>query len=53
VKRYLVRVWIDDIEVEADSPEGACEKACMLVDDGDINIRADYAEVQKEIRPPP
>lgn len=49
MNKYLVRVWIDDIEVFAENEEDAANKALELVDDGEVRIRSDYAEVQSQI----
>lgn len=48
--RYEVAIWIDDIEVQADTADEAIEKACDMVINGEVKISVDYAEARKEFK---
>lgn len=45
--KYKVRVWIEDIVVEADTATQAEDTALEMVADGTVSIYPDMAEAQK------
>lgn len=44
MKKYRVRVWIDEIDIEAYSEQDACDKVCEKIDSSEVRVRSEYAE---------
>lgn len=47
MERYKVRVWLEDIEIEADSPSEAEDKATELIDGELSKHLVEYSETQQ------
>jgi len=47
--KFKVRIYVDDVEIEAENAAKAEDAAMQAVMDGDIKLVPDYAEAVKEL----